>query len=277
MRTAPRAPSGSVGPDLSPRKSSERVCGVHAVLAALEKGRALRVYLAPTRGGEPAARAQELAGRLGVPVEVKTPEFLSDLASTRQHQGLVAEVKPLRLMDLEELLAAQPPARPPLLLLDGIQDPRNLGALLRTAAALGAGGVIWPKDSSAGLTPTAAKAAAGALEVLPLARVTNLVRALEALQGAGYWALAADPEGEAVLGERELPRPAALVIGGEGRGVRRLVREKCDLGVRIPQSRGIVESLNVAVAAGVLLFCLAATRPAAPGAAGEEGCSPVPA
>ena len=253
------------------------MCGVHAVLGALEKGRVLRLFLAPARGGGPAARARELAERLGVPIELKSAEFLADLASTRQHQGIVAEVRPLRLMDLEELLAAQPPERPPLLLLDGVQDPRNLGALLRTAAALGAGGVVWPKDASAGLTPTAAKAAAGALEVLPLARVTNLARALEALKEKGYWALAADPEGELSLGSRELPRPAALVVGGEGRGVRRLVRERCDLGVRIPQSRGIVGSLNVAVAAGILLFSLAAVRPAAPGAAGEEGCSPVSA
>ena len=262
---------------MSPRKSGERVCGVHAVLAALEKGRALRVFLASARSGGPAAKVQELAGRLGIPVEIKTSEILADMATTRQHQGLVAEVRPLRLMDLEELLAAQPAHHPPLLLLDGVQDPRNLGAILRTAAALGAGGVIWPKDSSAGLTPTAAKAAAGALEILPLARVTNLVRTLEALKDKGYWTLAADPEGEAVLGDRELPWPAALVVGGEGRGVRRLVRERCDVGVRIPQSRGIVESLNVAVAAGVFLFCLPAARPAAPGAAGEEGCSPVPA
>ncbi|MEK6711215.1 MAG: 23S rRNA (guanosine(2251)-2'-O)-methyltransferase RlmB [Nitrospinota bacterium] len=253
---------------MSPRRPSERVCGVHAVRAALEKGRALRVFLAPTRGGGPAAQVQALAEDRGVPIEIQAPEILADMASTRQHQGMVAEVRPLKLLSIEEFLAAQPPHRPPVLVLDGIQDPRNLGALLRTAAALGAGGAVWPKDGAAGLTPTAAKAAAGALEVLPLARVTNLVRALESMKKQGYWAIAADPRGEAALGERELPQPAALVLGAEGRGVRRLVRETCDLGVRIPQSQGIVGSLNVAVAAGVFLFCLTASRSAPAGGAG---------
>jgi 23S rRNA (guanosine2251-2'-O)-methyltransferase len=108
----------------------------------------------------------------------------------------------------------------------------------------------------ADLTPTVAKAAAGALETLPLARVTNMVRAVSAVKEAGYWALAGDLEGEAVLGESELPRPAALVLGGEGKGVRRLVRKSCDIGVRIPLAGGIVGALNVAVAAGILLYAL---------------------
>lgn len=243
------------------RAPREYVCGVHAVLAALERGagRAVRLYIARGRGGAPAARAQALAEGAGLPVEAVAGGRLDGLAGSGQHQGLVAEVHPTLILDIVALLAAQPPEKPPLLLMDGIQDPRNLGALLRTAAALGAGGAVWPKSGAAGLTPTVSKAAAGALETLPLARVTNMARAVEAVKEAGYWAVAADPEGEGVLGEAEIPAPLALVVGAEGKGVRRLVREKCDLGVRIPMGEGIMSSLNVAVATGILLF--AAPRP----------------
>ncbi|MEE9274490.1 MAG: 23S rRNA (guanosine(2251)-2'-O)-methyltransferase RlmB [bacterium] len=243
------------------RAAREFVCGVHAVLAALERGagRAVRLFIARGRGGSPAARAHALAEGAGVSVEAVAGGRLDDLAATRQHQGLVAEVHPTPILDIEALLAAQPPEKPPILLMDGVQDPRNLGALLRTAAALGAGGAVWPKSGAAGLTPTVAKAAAGALETLPLARVTNMARAVTTVKEAGYWAVAGDPEGEGVLGEAEIPTPLALVVGAEGKGVRRLVREKCDLRVRIPMGGGIVASLNVAVAAGILLF--AALRP----------------
>ncbi len=247
-------------------EAREVICGVHAVLAALERGRERveRLYLAPGRGGQPASRARALAERAGLPAEERPLAVLEELAATRQHQGMVAEVRPTPILALEDLLARQPRTRPPLLLLDGIQDPRNLGAILRTAAALGAGGAVWPKDGAVGLTPSAAKAAAGALEVVPLARVTNMARAVSAVKASGYWALAGDPEGEVSLGEGELPAPAALVIGGEGRGVRRLVRKRCDLGVRIPLAGGIVGSLNAAVAAGILLFALTADGRAAP-------------
>ncbi len=180
------------------------------------------------------------------------------MAATAQHQNVVAEVSPTPLLALDALLAAQPEAAPPLLVLDGVQDPRNLGAILRSAAALGAGGVVWPKDGAAGLTPACAKAASGALETLPLARVTNLARAVSVLKEAGYWMLAADARGEKTLGADDLPRPCGLVIGAEGRGVRPLVRRTCDLGLRIPIAGGVVSSLNASVAAAILLHALCA-------------------
>lgn len=201
-------------------------------------------------------QARELAESKGIIVEEHPLEALDGMAGTRQHQGVVVEVRPTPIFDIGALLDAQPPEKPPILLLDGIQDPRNLGAILRTAAALGAGGAAWPKDGAVDLTPTVSKAAAGALEVLPLARVTNMARTVMAVKEAGYWAVAGDPEGEVALGVSELPRPAALVLGSEGRGVRRLVRKSCDIGVRIPMAGGIVEALNVAVATGILLYAL---------------------
>ena len=241
-------------------KGEEFVCGVHAVLAALARGkeRALRLIVASGRGGEAARRARALAESAGVSIETLPPARLSEFVATSNHQGMVLRVRPTPVLDLETLLARQPPGRPPLLLLDGIQDPRNLGALLRTAVALGAGGAVWPKDRASGLTPTVAKAAAGALESLPLARVTNMARAVSAVKDRGYWAVAGDPKGENTLGETPLPAPAALVLGAEGRGIRRLVRERCDVGVRITLSGSIVGSLNVVVAAAIFHFAMGA-------------------
>lgn len=243
---------------MAKRGKREFVCGVHAALAALERGpkRVKHLYIAPGRTGDPGTRARELAESKGITIDERPTGALDELAGTRQHQGLVVEVHPTLVQDIDAFLKGQPANQPPILLLDGIQDPRNLGAILRTAAALGAGGAIWPKDGAADLTPTVAKAAAGALEVLPLARVTNMVRAVSAVKEAGYWAVAGDLKGEVVLGESELPRPTALVLGREGKGVRRLVRKSCDIGVRIPLAGGIVGALNVAVAAGILLYAL---------------------
>ncbi len=240
------------------RGKREFVCGVHAALAALGRGpeRVKGLHVAPSRPGAPRQQAIELAESKGIKIEERSAEALDELAGTRQHQGLVVEVHPTPILDIDALLERQPPNRPPILCLDGIQDPRNLGAILRTAAALGAGGAVWPKDGAADLTPTVSKAAAGALEVLPLARVTNMVRAIIAVKEEGYWAVAGDLEGEVTLGESELPRPAALVLGREGKGVRRLVRKSCDIGVRIPLAGGIVGALNVAVASGILLYAL---------------------
>ncbi len=200
--------------------------------------------------------AVRLAEAQGVPVEVLDSGQLSKVAASAQHQNLVAEVYPTPLLSLDALIDAQPAQAPPILLLDGVQDPRNFGAVLRSAAALGAGGVVWPKDGAVGLTPVVAKAAAGALEVVPLARVTNLARAVSSLKEAGYWVLAADAEGDRILGVDDLPRPCCLVIGAEGRGVRPLVLKNCDVRVRIPIKAGVVSSLNASVATAILLHGL---------------------
>ena len=233
----------------------EYVCGAHSVLAALERGteRVKRLFIAGGRRNRRTSEAQRLAESCGIPVEALEPKQITKKAATAQHQNLLAEVSPTPLLALEDLIEAQPEEAPPILLLDGVQDPRNFGAILRSAAALGAGGVVWPRDGAVGLTPVVAKAAAGALEVVPLSRVTNLARAVSALKEAGYWALAADARGEKTLGADELPRPCCLVVGAEGRGVRPLVLKNCDLRVRIPMEEGVVSSLNASVAAAILL------------------------
>ncbi len=241
---------------MSPKKGREVICGVHATLAALARGpvRVKRLFIAPGRKGELGTKAREMAQEEGISVDEIPTGRLDELAGSRQHQGMAVEVHPTPILTLDAFLEVLPLEKPPILLLDGIQDPRNLGAILRTAAALGAGGALWPKDSAAELTSSVAKAAAGAIESLPLACVTNMSRAVEAVKKAGYWAIAGDPEGEVVLGSGDaLPLPAALVLGSEGKGVRRLVRKNCDIGGRIPLSGGIVSSLNVSVAAGILL------------------------
>ena len=236
----------------------EYVCGAHSVPAALARGpeRVKRLFIAGARRSRRVAEAARLAEAMGVPVEALDAKRLAKLAATAQHQNLVAEVHPTPLFSLEDLIDAQPPESPPILLLDGVQDPRNFGAILRSAAALRAGGVVWPKDNAVGLTPVVAKAAAGALEVVPLARVTNLARAVSSLKEAGYWVLAADAHGDKTLGVDELPRPCCLVIGAEGRGVRPLVLKTCDARVRIPIEEGVVSSLNASVAAAILLHGL---------------------
>ena len=237
------------------RRKPEYVCGVHSVLAALARGpvRVRRLFTAGGRRSRRVAEAVRLAESQGVPVAALDPEGLAKTAATVQHQNLIAEVSPTPILSLDDLIAAQPAAAPPILLLDGVQDPRNFGAILRSAAALGAGGVVWPRDNAVGLTPVSAKAAAGALEVVRLVRVTNMARAVSTLQGAGYWALAADAAGEKTLGVDPLPRPCCLIIGAEGRGVRPLVRRRCDARVRIPVEAGAVSSLNASVAAAILL------------------------
>ncbi len=218
--------------------------------------RVRRLFVADGRRSGRIAQAVRLAESQGIPVETLPLPQLDEKAAGARHQNLVAEVVPTLLLSLEDMIERQPEAALPILLLDGVQDPRNFGAILRSAAALGAGGVVWPKDGAAALTPAVAKAASGALEVLPLARVTNLARSVSTLKEAGYWALAADARGEKTLGADEFPRPCALVVGAEGRGVRRLVLEKCDMRVRIPIEAGAVSSLNASVAAAILLYGL---------------------
>ncbi len=191
------------------------------------------------------------ARRRGVPV-ARVPRIALDrLAGGAAHQGIAARVTLASLMGLDELLAAA--ARPALLLLvDGVEDPRNLGAILRSAAAAGAGGVLLPERRVAPLGPACAKASAGTIRLVRLARVKSPVRGLEALRDAGIWTVGLSAGGES-LHDVDLARPTCLVVGGEGSGLTRLVRERCDVVAGLPLAPG-VDSLNAAVAAGVALY-----------------------
>ena len=193
--------------------------------------------------------SSEAAAR-GVPVKRVPRDQVEELARGGVHQGVVARVGPYPYSGLEEILAAPDPL---VVVLDGVTDPRNLGAVLRVADGAGVSGVVVPKDRAAGVTPAAVKASAGASEHVPVARETNLRRALEKMKEAGVWAYAAEGGAASAYTDLDLSGPVALVLGSEGRGVRRLVREGCDGAVSIPM-RGAVSSLNVSVAAAILLF-----------------------
>jgi 23S rRNA (guanosine2251-2'-O)-methyltransferase len=249
--------------------SSEIVCGWNAVQAALERrpGEIERIWLSARRGDKRATAIESAARSAGITVERADPDELDALAGGVRHQGVVARVQQqTAIVDEHSLLALLKRADNPLLLvLDGVQDPHNLGACLRSAAAAGAQAVIVPRDNSAPLSPVARRAAAGAAESLPLVAVTNLARTLRDLKEAGVWVYGASHDAEASLYQTALHGPVALVLGGEGKGLRRLTREHCDGLFRIPMS-GAVESLNVSVAAGISLFEAVrqrASRPAA--------------
>jgi len=193
--------------------------------------------------------SSEAAAR-GVPVKRVPRNRVEELAWGGVHQGVVARVGPYPYSGLEEILSASDPL---VIVLDGVTDPRNLGAVLRAADGAGVSGVVVPKDRAAGMTPAAVKASAGASEHIPVARETNLRRALEKMKEAGVWAYAAEGGASSAYTDLGLSGPVAFVLGSEGRGVRRLVREGCDGAVSIPMG-GAVSSLNVSVAAAVLLF-----------------------
>lgn len=226
------------------------LAGVHPVLEALRAGRAIeRIVVAR---GASSARLQEIIERsrsAGIPVRFEAREVLDRMTADAHHQGVVAVAAARRYASLEDLLGGAPP----LVVLDGVEDPHNLGAIIRTAHAAGAGGVIVPERRSAGLSPTVAKAAAGALEYLPVARVVNLNRALEKLKESGYWIYGLDERGEHAYDRLDYSERAVFVLGGEGRGLHEQVRKRCDFLVRIPTA-GALGSLNVSVAAGIVLF-----------------------
>jgi 23S rRNA (guanosine2251-2'-O)-methyltransferase len=235
---------------------SRFVYGVNPVLEALRahSGDIVRV-LVEHRRSQGAERVARAAAEAGVRVEETKPGELDRRARSGVHQGVGAEVAEFRYAELEELIKPQAF----LLVLDGVTDPQNLGALVRSAHALGAHGVVVPKDRAAGIGPASFKAAAGALEHCPVARVTNLARALEHLKEAGIWTVALAAEGEKELGEIDLRTPTALVLGSEGTGVRPLVLKTCDHVARISMA-GKVGSLNVSAAGAIALYEVARQR-----------------
>jgi 23S rRNA (guanosine2251-2'-O)-methyltransferase len=227
--------------------------GFHAVEEALAAGRALdRIVIARGRHGERVEAVVQLARSKSVPVRFEDRLQLDRLAGTRDHQGIAALAAAKPALELEDLLAAKTP-QGLLVLLDGIEDPHNLGAIVRTSLAAGAIGVVIPERRAAGLTDTVERASAGALAHLPVARVKNLVRAMEEMKEAGYWLIGLDQRAEKKYTEADFSGPVGIVLGGEGEGLHELTRKRCDFLVSIPTS-GPVRSLNVSVAAGVVLF-----------------------
>ncbi|MDH3978972.1 MAG: 23S rRNA (guanosine(2251)-2'-O)-methyltransferase RlmB [Gammaproteobacteria bacterium] len=233
------------------------VYGLHAVtsLLASEPRSVERLQVSET-GDRRLARVIELAQAAGIEVQQVSRRELDRSLPNSRHQGVVAQVQSGRCALSERALpdflaALEEPAF--LLVLDGVQDPHNLGACLRTADAAGVHAVILPKDRAVGITPVVHKVACGAVQSVPVFTVTNLARTLRSLREAGIWLFGASDAAEQDLYASDLKGPVALVLGGEGGGLRRLTRDLCDHMVSIPMT-GTVESLNVSVAAGVLLF-----------------------
>jgi 23S rRNA (guanosine2251-2'-O)-methyltransferase len=236
---------------------STTVHGLHSVTALLRStpGNVLALHVDAARRDGRMRALVERARSAGVRVEQSSRPELNRLAGDRGHQGVVAVLAAearVAAIDLESLLDGLD-SNPLLLVLDGVTDPHNLGACMRSAEAAGAQALVAPRDRAAGLTPVARKAASGAAELLPFIQVTNLVRTLDRLRDRGIWVLGAAGEAETEIYRQDLTLPTALVLGAEGQGLRRLTREHCDCLVRIPMT-GSVSSLNVSVAAGVMLF-----------------------
>jgi 23S rRNA (guanosine2251-2'-O)-methyltransferase len=224
--------------------------GINPVGEALRAGRPMeRLLVAKGAGGPRVQEIIDLARKSSTPVRFEDRSALDRLAGTPAHQGVVALGAAQKYAELEDVA---PRARL-LVVLDGVEDPHNLGAVIRTAHAAGADAVVIPERRAAGLTDVVAKAAAGALEYLPVVRTGNVNRALEKLKEHGFWIYGLDERGEQDYDKTDFGSPSVIVLGGEGKGLHELVKRHCDLLVRIPVS-GKVSSLNVSVAAGVVLF-----------------------
>ena len=229
--------------------------GRNAVLEAFRSGKTVdKLYILDGCQDGPVRTIVREAKKRDTILNFVTKERLDQLSETKKHQGVIAMTAAYEYSDIEEMfaLAEKKGEDPFLILLDNIEDPHNLGAIIRTANLAGAHGVIIPKRRAAGLTATVSKTSAGALNYTPVAKVTNLAKTMEELIGRGLWFVCADMDGDAMY-DVNLKGPIGLVIGNEGEGVSRLVRETCDFTASIPM-RGEIDSLNASVAAGVLAY-----------------------
>lgn len=235
---------------------ADYVWGRYPVLEALRSRRRVhRILIA--QGPRDAGMSQLLdqARRVGVPVEPTPRRKLDELSKNSNHQGVVALVAPRQYAEVDDILlrAKELGEDPLVLVLDAIQDVHNLGSLIRTAEAVGAHGVIIPEHRAAGLTPVVDKTSAGAVEFLPVAQVTNITRTLDDLKKRGIWCIGLDGSARTRFDQANLKGPIALVVGNEGKGIGRLVKEHCDLLVNLPM-RGHVASLNAAIAGSTVLY-----------------------
>lgn len=235
------------------------VFGVNPVRETLRGTRAVsELFVQSTATDHRLEKILALAEERGVKVIRRERDDLTRMCGSSHHQGMALRVAPFVYSDLDDLIAAASQTESPgfLLMLDGIQDPHNLGALIRSAACAGANGVIIPKDRACGITPAAEKSSAGAVETIPVAQVTNVAKALEQLKLSGYWIYGLTGEAATSLHTVNFSGNIVLVIGSEGEGIRPLVAKQCDVLLSIPQYGG-VGSLNASVAGGIALFQVA--------------------
>ncbi|HVH61911.1 MAG TPA: 23S rRNA (guanosine(2251)-2'-O)-methyltransferase RlmB [Candidatus Sulfotelmatobacter sp.] len=235
----------------------DKLRGIHAVKEALEAQRPIdRIAIAKGRQDTRIEEIVQLARKNSIPVRFEDRNQLDRLANSKDHQGVVALAAARAAATLDDMLTTASQARGQIgliILLDGIEDPHNLGAIVRTALAAGAYGVVIPERRAAGLTDTVARTSAGALAHLPVVKVTNLARAMEELKQAGYWLVGLDERADKTYTEVDYTSPVGIVLGSEGQGLHELTRKRCDFVVSLPTT-GPVKSLNASVAAGIVLF-----------------------
>lgn len=252
----------ATGPRGDVPDSENQVEGRNPVCEALRAGRPIqRIFVSDDENRGPVGELIALARKQGIPVDRVTKVALDRRSVTGAHQGIIAMTAAKEYADLHTVLQeAEARHEVPLLLLcDGLEDPHNLGALLRTADAVGAHAVVIPTRRSVGLTATVAKTSAGAIEHVPVCRITNMAQTISALKEQGIWVVGADMTGQKLLWEADLTGPLAIVVGGEGQGVSRLVAERCDLVVRLPM-QGKINSLNASVAGSIMLYAVLQQR-----------------
>jgi 23S rRNA (guanosine2251-2'-O)-methyltransferase len=237
----------------------DSICGIHAAKEAIESGRPIQhVHFQQGLKNPRLRELQDECRRRGIPMRMEPVESLERLAQGSHHQGVVAVAAGHHYSDLEDVLA-KAPENSLILILDGVQDPHNLGALIRTACVVGAQAVVIPDRRSAGLTSTVLQAASGAAEHIPVVRVVNLDRTIEELKERSYWIYGVDEQGDKTCDEADFMGNCAIVMGGEGKGLHQLLKKRCDFLVKIP-TWGKISTLNVSVAAGIVLFEAARQR-----------------
>jgi 23S rRNA (guanosine2251-2'-O)-methyltransferase len=244
-----------MAPAVGSANAQEVLYGFHAVREALKAGNRPLHRVLVLRTDKHFADLVQLARSRRVPIHVQPLSSLDRLVPNGKHQGVVALTSAIAYQTEESILerAAQRHEAPLVVILDGVEDPHNLGAVLRTAEGAGAHGVLIPERRAVGLTPVVAKASAGAIDHVPVARVTNMSRSIESLKAAGVWIYGVTPSANKLFTEVDLREPVGLVLGGEGTGIRPGVLQHCDVCIRIPL-RGQVQSLNVSVAAAIVLY-----------------------
>ncbi len=233
----------------------EKLAGVNSIMEALRgKRRIHKIFIQEGRGGKRIEELLQSAHNKGIYYQYVDKKRLDGMYAVANHQGVVALVDNYDYASIEEILAkaAQQKQEPFLLLLDGIEDPRNLGSIIRTAECAGVHGVIIPQHNSSEITDAVVRASAGAVEHMLIARETNLVNCIKSLKEKGLWIIGAHMEGTDYY-SCQMPSPTAVVIGGEGKGIRKLVRQNCDMLVKVPMM-GMVSSLNASIAAGLVIY-----------------------
>ncbi|WP_139492814.1 23S rRNA (guanosine(2251)-2'-O)-methyltransferase RlmB [Brevibacillus dissolubilis] len=236
--------------------SEEWIVGKNPVIEALRSGRTInKIFIAEGVNQKQMGPVFALAKENGIVISNANRKKLDLLSGTENHQGVIASVAAYDYIEVEDMIARakEKNEQPFVIILDELEDPHNLGSILRTADAVGAHGVIIPKRRSVSLTATVAKASAGAIEYVPVARVTNIVQTMKDLKDAGFWIAGTDAQGKQDFREGDFTMPIAIVIGSEGKGMSRLVRENCDFLYRLPMV-GQVTSLNASVAAALLMY-----------------------